>query len=424
MCSSVKRVVLLWWVTLAAGAVFAQDNNSLNTYTPYSMYGFGDLSRPGLTATGAMAGITTGVRDARQVDFVNPAGATARDSVLNFVLDFGGELKNFYSKSAATSTSYNTGNFHHLVAAFRAGRFGVNFGVTPYSRVGYEVEKQELDSEILATTGSVRYLYRGEDGLNQLFFNLGFDITRKLAVGVGAKYFFGNLSRYYNVEYASVDFYNTKSSSVLKLSNVVPVFGAQYTLGLGKTKHAVLGTSFQPGIDMRATEVVSSVVYGMKYDTAFYRSASAANVLMPMQINVGASLVSGDRWLLGADFCYQDFSKVAVMGHSDMGASYSVKLGGYYTPNLYDVRYFHKRLTYRGGLRYERTPYQFQGHAVNDMAVTAGISMPMRGAGYLSIGAEVGQRGAISNGMVRETYVNLSLGVTLFESWFKKYQYE
>lgn len=423
MCSSVKRVVLLWWVALASGTAAAQENNSLNTYTPYSMYGFGDLVRPGLTATGAMAGITTGVRDLRQVDFVNPAGATARDSVLNFVLDFGGELKNFYSKSGATSTSYNTGNFHHLVAAFRAGRFGVNFGATPYSRVGYEVEKRESNDSVMATAGEVRYLYRGEDGLNQLFFNMGFDITPSLAVGVGARYFFGNLSRYFNTEYASSNFYNTYSSSVLKLSNVVPVFGAQYTLNFSKAKRMVFGASFQPGVDMKATEVVSSVVYGVKDDTAFYSSKSA-NVLMPMQLNAGLSIVSGDRWMLGADFCYQDFSAVKVMGASDMGASYSVKLGGHYTPNLYDVRYFLKRLTYRGGLRYERTPYQFQGRAVSDVAVTAGVTMPMRGAGYLSVGAEVGRRGTTSHGMVRETYVNISVGVTLFESWFRKYQYE
>ncbi len=429
----IKSVIFLW-VFLTGGIAFAQENNSLNTYTPYSLYGFGDIVQQGLTYTGNMAGITTGVRDVRQIDYVNPAGATARDSVMNFVLDLGGELKNFYSKSATTSTSYNTGNFHHLAVAFKMGRFGVNFGITPYSEVGYEIEKRETDSTIVATANDVRYKYRGEDGINQIFLNLGFDITRNFAVGVGAKYYFGSLSRYYNTIYAaSTTFCNTYSSEILEVSSVVPVFGAQYTLNLDKAKgrHMVFGASFQPGINMSGKETLLSKVSILESSTAYsiddtvkYQYAGNTKVLMPMQFNVGASIVSTDRWMLGAEFNYQDYSKTEIMGSHDMGASYSVRLGGYYIPNFYDVRYFLKRWTYRGGIRYSQTPFIHNGNTVNDLAISAGISMPMRGAGYLNLGAEVGRRGNTSNGMVQETYVNFTLGITLFESWFRKYQYE
>ncbi len=433
MHRQIKSVVFLW-IFFAGGAALAQENNSLNTYTPYSMYGFGDIKQQGLTGTGSMGGISTGVRDVRQIDYVNPAAATARDSVLNFVLDFGGELRNFYSKSATASSAYNTGNFHHLAAAFRMGRFGANLGVTPFSQIGYEVERRETDANIIATAGDVYYRYRGEDGINQLFLNLGFDVTKTLAVGVGVKYYFGNLSRYYNVEYTNSGiggkFYNIYSSDILKLSNFVPVFGAQYTLNFSKPeRYMVLGASFQPGINMNAKETGMSIV-GVASDGITYPydtvpgALSGVGVLMPMQLSVGASLVNTDKWMLGAEFNYQDFSKTEIMGRKDMGASYSVKLGGYYIPNLYDVRYFLNRWTYRAGLRYSRTPFAYRGYSVNDVAISAGLSIPMRGAGYLNLGAEIGRRGTTSHGMVQETYVNFSLGITLFEAWFRKYQYE
>ena len=413
------------WAFLAAGLAVAQENASLNTYTPYSMYGFGDMVQPGFTAAGAMGGITVGVRDVRQVDYVNPAAATARDSVLNFALDFGGEMRSYYSRNAATRTSYNTGNFRHLAAGFRIKNFGANFGIVPFSRVGYEVEQREKNDTIVATAGDVRYKYRGEDGINQVFFNVGCNVTPALALGVGAKYYFGSISRYFNTEYASSNFYSNRSSDILRVSNVVPVLGAHYTLNLNKAKgrHAVFGAAFQPGVNMNVKEKIISEVWGVNLDVVKDTTYSV-KTLMPMQLNVGASLVSVDRWMLGAEFSYQDFAKTEVLGHRDMGTSYSVKLGGYYIPNMYDVRYFYKRLTYRGGVRYSRTPFMFQQHEVSDVAVTAGISMPMRGAGYLSIGAEVGRRGATNFGMVQETYVTFSLSVTLFESWFRQYQYE
>jgi hypothetical protein len=185
----------------------------------------------------------------------------------------------------------------------------------------------------------------------------------------------------------------------------------------------VFGASFQPGIDMKVTETTTSTVLGTIIDTAYYYQHKTS-VLMPMQLNVGASLVSGDQWMLGAELNYQDFTKTKIMGLQNLGSSYGVKLGGYYIPNMYDVRYFYKRFTYRGGIRYSRTPYMFQEYAVNDFAVTAGVSMPMRGAGYLNISTEVGRRGNTLNGMVQETYVNFAFSITLFEVWFRKYEYE
>ncbi len=413
---------------MAGSYTFAQENNSLNTYTPYSISGLGDIVQQGLTSTGSMAGISCGVRDVYQIDYTNPAGASARDSVMNFVLDFGGEMKNFYSKTTTKSTSYNTGNFHHLAAAFAVGRkFGVNIGITPFSEVGYEIEKREKTDSIVATAGDVRYQYRGEDGLNQVFLNLGFSPMPSLAVGVGAKYYFGTLSRYYNTVYSTnAYYYSTYSSDLLKVSNMVPVFGAQYTLNMNPKKgtRAVFGVSYQPQMKLGATENVTSTVESSVSSDTAYGFSNNVKVLMPMQLNVGASVMATDRWMLGAEFNYQDWSKTDVMGSlGDMGTSYSVKLGGYYIPNRYDVRYFLKRLTYRGGLRYSQTPYVHNGNKVNDMALTLGVSMPVR-AGMLNFGAEVGRRGTTANGMIQETYLNFSFSITLLESWFRKYQYE
>jgi hypothetical protein len=418
------------WIFLGTGfcivgSVYAQDNSSINTYSPYSMYGLGDLAQPGFTATGNMGGITTGVRETKQIDYVNPAGASARDS-LTFVLDFGGEMKNFYSKTATLNTSYNTANFHHLAVAFPIGRFGVSAGMTPFSSVGYEVERREWDDNITANMGDVRYFYRGENGINQLFLNVGFNATKRLAVGAGVRYLFGNVSHYYNVLFNSNAYYSSiYSSEVQKISDFVPSLGAQYTQPLTDKHHMVLGASWQPQVNLSGTQNINSQIYTVGgYDTVSSSSKSSL-VLMPMQLNFGASITATEKWMLGAEFNYQDWSKTKVINHTDvMGRSYNLRLGGYYIPNRYDVRYFWKRMTYRGGLRYSQTPSLYNGSTVTDIALNAGLSFPMRGAGYLNAGMEVGRRGATTQGMVQETYITISVGITLFEAWFVKYRYE
>ncbi|MGL4364583.1 MAG: hypothetical protein ACRCSB_05220 [Bacteroidales bacterium] len=410
---------------LQSHQVYAQDNSSLNTYSPYTITGIGDIVDAGLTSTGLMGGISTAVRDSRQIDFTNPASATARDT-LSFVFDLGGKLKNIYTRNNTLTTSYNTGNFQNITAAFSIWKFGINFGIVPYTQIGYEIERRELSDDIIANIGDVRYQYRGEDGFNQVFLNIGYNIISNLAVGIGGKFYFGNLSRYYNTIYNSSSYYySTYSYNQLKVADFAPVIGAQYTLPLQTAQQIIFGLSIQPQMRLRTTNIVLSEVYSSAYADTVYNSSTKGRLLMPTHLSFGVTWVSSEKWMLGTEFNYQDWSKTEVLGRSDeMGTSYNIKLGGYYIPSFYDVRYFWKRWTYRAGLRYSQTPLMHNAYQVNDIAVTAGFSIPMRGAGMLTIGTEIGQRGKNSNNMLRETYVNFSLGLSLYEAWFVKYRYE
>ena len=42
----------------------------------------------------------------------------------------------------------------------------------------------------------------------------------------------------------------------------------------------------------------------------------------------------------------------------------------------------------------------------------------------VTIGADLGQRGSLSGGLVRERYFRLSVGVNLHDVWFIKPRYE
>ena len=83
----------------------AQETDALGTYTPYSLYGIGEISKQGTAMNRAMGGIGTGLRDNRFINYMNPASITERDT-LSFMLDFGVDMKNFYNSDGKSSSAY------------------------------------------------------------------------------------------------------------------------------------------------------------------------------------------------------------------------------------------------------------------------------------------------------------------------------
>ena len=75
---------------LIGGKAGAQTTDALGTYTPYSIFGVGDVSRPGTAYNKSMGGLGVGVKDARYINYINPASIVERDS-MSFMADFGME---------------------------------------------------------------------------------------------------------------------------------------------------------------------------------------------------------------------------------------------------------------------------------------------------------------------------------------------
>ena len=59
------------------------------------------------------------------------------------------------------------------------------------------------------------------------------------------------------------------------------------------------------------------------------------------------------------------------------------------------------------------------------MGVTLGVTLPIfRWYNGLTLGMELGQRGTIADNMIRERYINFSVGVNIFDIWFQKSHYD
>ena len=86
-----KALFITFFLILCVSS-FAQDG-TYGSYSPYSIYGIGDISKEGTAYNKSMGGVGIATRNRRFINYLNPAAVTARDS-LAFMADFGLSEKN------------------------------------------------------------------------------------------------------------------------------------------------------------------------------------------------------------------------------------------------------------------------------------------------------------------------------------------
>ena len=147
--------VLLFLMTVSV-SLYAQDG-TYGAYSPYSIFGIGDISKEGTAFNKSMGGTGIAMRNRRFINYLNPAAVTARDT-LSFMADFGLVEKNTVFRQGDIKSANNAFNVYDFVLTFpiwRSSAFMV--GITPYSDVGYDFSSIETNPGIIGNTGNVTY---------------------------------------------------------------------------------------------------------------------------------------------------------------------------------------------------------------------------------------------------------------------------
>jgi hypothetical protein len=433
----VRKIYLILVTFIMCIPAFAQEG-AHGAYSPYSIYGIGDISKEGTAFNKGMGGTGIATRNKRFINYLNPAAVTARDS-LSFMADFGLSQKNTVYKQGDLKSAKNTFNIYDFVMSFpiyRSSAFMV--GITPFSDVGYDFSSIETDPEIIGNTGNITYDSFGTGSVYQVFLGAGVTFWKKLSLGAEAIYYFGNIDKVTNMDYSNNSYRSLNSGNDLTISAFTGKFGLQYDQKLGGKVSMTLGATYRMGAGMKgyATEYryanLSSVSDTLKYnvDTLAHTGVRIAD-----EIGVGIALKGGDKWTaefnyLRSDWTKSGFDKVAGLGVSgdskfSSTVSQSFRAGFEIVPNRNDIRYFFKRCAYRAGVYYDQSYYKLDGNNVNSMGVTLGITLPIfRWYNGLTLGVDMGQRANARNNMIRERYAMFVVGFNVHDIWFRKQQYD
>ena len=126
-------------------------------------------------------------------------------------------------------------------------------------------------------------------------------------------------------------------------------------------------------------------------------------------------------WVAGIDYTTQDWeiSKDPVSGNSLYKKREKFVVGGEITPDVASVNNYLKRITYRVGASYTKTPYFVQETQITDFGINFGLSVPVVRFSSLDFGFQFGNRGTLSNNLIKENYFRVYFGVSFNDNrWF------
>lgn len=406
-------------------------------YSPYSIYGIGDISKEGTAFNKGMGGTGIATRNKRFINYLNPASVTARDS-LSFMADFGLSQKNTVYRQGDIKSANNTFNIYDFVMSFpiyRSSAFMV--GITPFSDVGYDFSSIETDPEIIGNTGNITYDSFGSGSIYQVFFGAGVTFWKRLSLGAEAIYYFGNIDKVTNMDYSNSSYRSINSGNDLSINAFTGKFGLQYEQKIAGNVSMTLGATYRLGTGMKgyATEYryanLSSVSDTLRYNVD---TLASSGLRIADEIGVGIALKGGEKWSVEFDYLRSDWTRSGFDGARGFGVSgdskfsstvsQSFRAGFELVPNRNDIRYFFKRCAYRGGIYYDQSYYKLDGNNVNSMGITLGITLPVfRWYNGLTLGVDLGQRASARNNMIRERYAMFVVGFNIHDIWFQKPKY-
>lgn len=428
---------------LPAVCAYAQTSTTgtYGSFSPYSIYGVGEISKGGTAHSRSMGGVGIASRNRRFINVSNPAAVAVRDT-LAFMADFGLYEDNKIYAQGSKRGAENTFNVNNIVMSFpiwRSSAFLV--GLSPFSDVGYSFSSKEQSDELLGHVGNITYDSYGNGSLYQLYASAGATFWKRLSVGAEFIYYFGKLDRNSNETFENSTYRSITYGTNLNLHGFTGKFGLQYDQKLSPTMSMTIGATYRLGTKLRGYEnhfayaSQSSVVDTLKsmtYTDTLSHSSNAPRIAD--ELGVGISLRGSDRWSVEFNYLRSDWRNsnfesrkgFAATGKANFtsSVSQSFRAGFELVPNRNDIRYYMKRCAYRGGIYYDQDYFLMNGNRVDSYGITLGITFPVfRWYNGISLGVDMGRRGSSKGMMISETYFKFVVGFNIHDIWFQKPKY-
>lgn len=423
----IKKIVIAI-VCFATVGLYAQDG----TVSPYSVFGIGDLRTTSTVENQMMGGMGV-FTDSIHINLQNPAaygelGLEQNNKVglVNYTVGISNRqlrLKSFTEEQSSSVT-----NVDYLALGFSLGKgLGMGFGIMPYSSVGYNlVDERQSGSQPLTN------VFSGEGGLNRVFYSIGYQFIKDFSIGVTANFNYGTLEseRLQQIEDVQFGTFDRRTSRVNGFDfnyaiNYTPTIKDKYTL------HASARINTQGNLVAKNDRRIGSfsVATGgnieevnVNLDALNLRNTE---LKIPTTTTLGLGYGEDLKWFLGAEYSFQGLSSFENsflgIGNIDYKDASSFAFGGFYTPDRSSFSSYLKRITYRAGLRLDKTGMVVNDVDINNFGITFGLGLPL-GQSYsnLNIGFEAGRRGTTGANLIEESYFKINVGLSLNDFWFRK----
>ena len=409
---------LVWMMAIEIAA-------QTSTNSPYTRYGFGQLSDQSFGNSQAMGGISYGLRNGLQVNASNPASYSAVDS-LTFIFDAGMSLQNANFKEGNVKINAKNSSVDYIAMQFRLAKgLGFSAGFLPYSNVGYNMNKtNKVTTDEHGNTTAANQAYVGDGGLQQVYVGLGYQIFKGLSIGTNFSYLYGDITHTASTTFSNTNAYSSSRSHKIDVSDYKLDFGLQYTHKL-KEKHVLnLGAIYSLGHELNST----GYEYVEKYsgNTVITQSVDTIKnaFALPHTFGLGATYVYDNKLTIGLDYTLQKWEDVKFFNKDGAFQNRSkISVGAEYLPNPIGRSYF-SNIRYRVGAYYSSPYAKIDGKDGNrEYGVSFGFGLPLfMSKSILNISGQYVKVAPKLKGMLEENYLRINIGLTFNEQWFMKWK--
>jgi len=415
----IKKVSLSIFLLLSL-VTFAQQGTS----SPYSFYGIGDVRFKGTNENRAMGGLSF-VPDSIHINIQNPA---LLSSLKLTAFSVGGTFSPVKLKTTTQSEKAQRTTFDYLSFALPSKNFTIGFGLVPFSSVGYSVKNSDA-------TLNQDNRFSGEGGINRVYATFSYKINSNFNVGLDLQYNFGSIETKKITIQSDIQ-YGTKELNTSSVSGFGINAGVSYQKKLNKDLYFYSGLTYSPEAKLTLKNerdiVLIQAVSDYEVEVGDPINVPVANtkLSLPTKFSFGSGIGNLKKWFVGAELTWQDNSNFGNRFDDITNVTYQnatkIGVGGFFIPKYNSFSDYWKRITYRGGFRYENTGLIINNQSIKDAAVSLGFGFPIGSNTFsnINIGLEYGKRGTKNAGLIEENYTNISIGLSFNDRWFIKRKYD
>jgi hypothetical protein len=391
---------------------------SQNMVSPYSVYGIGDIDFRVYNRTSGMASTGLALHSSFYVIDNNPASLTGLTRSF-YIADISAVGKSVQYKGGPISAE-NSSNKDFWIKRFGLAvklnqRWASGIGIKQFSNINYKFNGSKA---VEGTTNTYVTNYEGDGGLNEYYWTNAVSLNKHFSIGLRSSIIAGAINQ---TETVSDDVLQSVITTKQQdyFGQLRFQAGALYATKLNKKWDLSLGGRFAPKTKMISERTLTITENG----TALVQDEFIKNdrFYLPNTFAGGIALKQNSKTTFAFDYTYEDWSSLKIRESSwQLTSSHRYSAGIEFSRQQFIANQRVERRYFQLGAFLNNSYLQVRNQPIREFGFTAGMGGFINSNLLYTIGIEAGSRGTTQAKLIKENYVQLTVGFSFRDFLFSK----